>query len=131
MFKLVAFKIHAILKRACFNWLPWTSTGSSHCEMFLEINLNQKALKFFTSWMHWKNQCKSTLRKHAVMEQALMSTLAYLLKISSTHFMTLKFFYTSWNTSETSWNTSENQMFPDLFKGHWRRPVPWNGLRVF
>ena len=38
----------------CFGWLPWTSTRSSHGEVFLEINLNQKTLKFYTSWVHCK-----------------------------------------------------------------------------
>ena len=91
LFQLVAFKIHAIIKTAyCVNWLPWTSSGSSHWEVFLEIDLNQKTLKFYTSRMHWKNQCRSTIRKHAVMEQAWMSTVTYLLKISLTHFMALK-----------------------------------------
>ena len=68
MFQLVAFKIHAIIKTVyCFNWLPWTFTGSSHWEVFLEINLIQKTLKFYTSWVHWKNQCRSTVRKHALL----------------------------------------------------------------
>ena len=51
----------------CLNWLPWTSTRSSHLEVFLEINLNQKTLKLFTSWMHWKSQCRSTIRKCALL----------------------------------------------------------------
>ena len=68
MFRLLAFKIHTIIKKAyCFNWLPWTYTRSSHWEVFLEINLNQKTLKFYTSWVHWKNQCRSTVRKHALL----------------------------------------------------------------
>ena len=68
MFQLVSFKIHAIIKTAyCFNWLPWTSTRSSHWEVFLEINLNQKTLKFYTSWVHWKNQCRLTVRKYALL----------------------------------------------------------------
>ena len=36
-------------------------------EVFFEINLNQKTLKFYTSWVHWKNQCRSTVRKHALL----------------------------------------------------------------
>ena len=67
-FQLVVFKIHAVINTAyCFNWLPWTSTRSSHWEVFLEINLNQKTLKFYTSWVHWKNQCRSTVRKHTLL----------------------------------------------------------------
>ena len=67
MFQLVVFKIYAIIKTSCFNWLPWTSTGNSQCEVFLEIKLNQKILKFYTSWVHWKNQCRSVIRKHALL----------------------------------------------------------------
>ena len=47
----------------------------------------------------------------------------YLLKIYLTHFMALVFFY-------TSWNTSENLRFLNVFRGHWKRPVAWNGLKV-
>ena len=66
MLWLVAFKIHAIKKTAyCFNWLLWTFT--SHWEVFLEINLNQKILRFYTSSVNWKNQCRSTVRKHALL----------------------------------------------------------------
>ena len=68
LFQLVVVKRHAVIKTSyCFNWLPWTSTRSSHWEVFLEINLNQKTLKFYTSWVHWKNQCRSTVRKHALL----------------------------------------------------------------
>ena len=64
---MVTFEIHAIIKTAyCFNWLPWTSTRSSHWKVFLEINLNKKTLKFYTSWVHWKNR-RSTVRKHALL----------------------------------------------------------------
>ena len=65
MFQLVFFNIHAIKKVYCFNWLPWT--GSSHWEVFLEISLIQKTMKFYNSWVHWKNQCRSTVRKHALL----------------------------------------------------------------
>ena len=68
MFQLLVFKIYAIIKTVyCFNWLPWTFTGSSHWEVFLEINLIQKKLKFYTSWVHRKNQCRSTVRKQALL----------------------------------------------------------------
>ena len=41
MFQLVAFKINAIIKPVyCFNWLPWTSAGSSQWKVFLKINFN-------------------------------------------------------------------------------------------
>ena len=68
MFQLLVFKIYAIIKTVYyFNWLPWTFTGSSHWEVFLEINLIQKKLKFYTSWVHRKNQCRSTVRKQALL----------------------------------------------------------------
>ena len=68
LFQLVVYKIYATIKTVyCFNWLPWTFTGSSRWEVFLEINLNQKTLKFYTFWVHWKNQCWSTVRKHALL----------------------------------------------------------------
>ena len=65
MFQLVAFKIHAIIKTIyCFNWLQWTSTLEATDQL---INLNQKILRFDTSWVHWKNQCRLTVRKHALL----------------------------------------------------------------
>ena len=67
MFQLVAFKIHGIIKTACFNCLPLISTRNSYWEVFLEINLNQKTLKFYASWVHWKNQCRSTVRRHSLL----------------------------------------------------------------
>ena len=36
----------------------------SHWEVFLEINLIWTILKLYTSWLHWKNQPRSTVRKH-------------------------------------------------------------------
>ena len=75
LFQLVAYKIYAIIKTIyCFNWLPWTSTRYCHWEVFLEISLNQKTLKLYTSGVHWKNQSRSTIKSHAVMEQAWIST---------------------------------------------------------
>ena len=68
LFQLVVFKIYAIIETVyCFNWLPWLFTGSSHLEVFLETNLIQKTLKFYTSLLHWKNQCRTTVRKHALL----------------------------------------------------------------
>ena len=65
---MVAFKIYAIIKRIYwFNGLPWTFTRSSHCEVFPEINLNQKRFNLYTSWVLWENQCILTIRKHALL----------------------------------------------------------------
>ena len=98
----------------CFVWLPWTSVGRCHWEEFLEMNLNQKTLKLYTSWVRWKNRCRSTVRKHALLwkkhEHQQFTDNWQLLKISLTHFMALDFFY-------ASWNISENQSFPDVFRG--------------
>ena len=67
MFQQVTFKICVIITVYCINWLPWTSTGSSDWEVFLEMNLTQKTLQIYTPKMHWKNQCRSTIRKHALL----------------------------------------------------------------
>ena len=123
LFQLVVFKIYTIIKTVCFNSLPWTSTRSSHREVFLEINLNHKTLKLCTSWVHWKNQCKSTIKKYALLCMNINILLTYLLKTSLTHFIALVIFY-------SPRNTPEKQRFSDVFAGHRRRSVPWNGLRV-
>ena len=57
---------YVIIKAVCFSGLSWTSTGSSQWEMFLENYLNQKTLKLYITWMHWKKQCRLTIRKHAL-----------------------------------------------------------------
>ena len=49
----------------CFNRLPWAFSGRSHWEVLPEISLIQKTLRFYISWVHWKNQCRSTVREHA------------------------------------------------------------------
>ena len=60
--------VYAIIKKVyCFNWLPWTFTGSSHFEVFFKTNLIQKTLKFYTSWLHWKSQCRSSVGNHALL----------------------------------------------------------------
>ena len=46
--------------------------------------------------------------------------LTCLLKISLSHLVALVSFYTRWNTSESRW-------FLDVYTGHWKRSVPWNG----
>ena len=38
-----------------------------HWEVFHEINVNQTTLKLYTSWMHGKNQHRSTIIKHALL----------------------------------------------------------------
>ena len=89
--------------------MSWTSTRSSHWEMFHEINLNLKTLKLCTSWEHWKNQCRSTARKQVLLwnnheyQHSADICLKYLQLISCI-----------W-----SFPTS----FPDVFRGHWKRPV--------
>ena len=64
---MVAFKIYATIETVfCFNWLPWTSTASSHWEKFLEINLNQD-IEHIDSWLQWKKQHRSAIRNHALL----------------------------------------------------------------
>ena len=126
MFQLVVFKIYAIIKTVyCFNWLPWIFTGSSHREVFLEINLIQKTLKFYTSWVHWKNQCRSTVRKNDLLwnKHEYQHSADIFVKNIFNHLLALVFFY-------TFRNTSEKLKFPDVFREHWKRAVPWNWLRV-
>ena len=127
MFQLVAFKIHVIIKTAyCFNWFPWTFTGSSHWEVFLEINLNEKILKFYTSWVHWKNQCRSTVRKHILLwnkHEYPHSADIFVKTIFNPFHGTGVFLYFP--------KYIRKPEVPRCFQGHWRTPVPWNGLRWF
>ena len=126
MFELVALKIYAIIKTAYwFNWLPLTSTGSSYWEVFLDLNLNQKTLKFYTSWLHWKNQCRSTVRKHARLwsKHQYQHSADIFVKNIFNPFPGIVVFL-------CILPEKQNQRFPDVFRGHWKRPVLWNGLRV-
>ena len=67
-FQLTVFKIYAIIKAVyCFNCLPWISTGRSRYKVFFEINLNLKTLKLYTSWVYWKRQRRSIIRKHTLL----------------------------------------------------------------
>ena len=74
---------------------------------------------------HWKNQCRSTIRKHALLwSKYKCNILLFLLKIYLlTHFLPLVSFY-------TPWNPSENQRFPDVFRRFRKRLEVWNGLRL-
>ena len=95
-----------------FNWLPWTSTRSSHWKILLEINLNQKTFKLYTFWVHWKNLCRSIIRSMSSYGTSMNINIpqTLLFEISLTHSMTLVSFY-------TPWNTSEDQRFPHVFGG--------------
>ena len=66
-FNWFSLKYMLTKKVCCFNLLPWTFTDSSHWEVFFEINLIKKTLKFYIFWVHWKNQCRSIVRKHALL----------------------------------------------------------------
>ena len=98
----------------CFDWLPWTSTGSSHREMFLEINLNQETLKLYTYWVCWKNQGRSNISRFALYGTSILLN-NFLKKIFNSFDGTSLFLY--------SMNTSKNQRFPDVFRDHRKRPV--------
>ena len=108
-----------------FQLVTMDNYAKQYWEVLFEVNLNQKTLKIYTSWVHWKNQCRLAI-KNMLCHGTRMDfniLLIYFSKITLTHFMALISFY-------TPWNTSENQRFLDVFRGHRTRPVPWNGLRL-
>ena len=123
LFQMVAFKIYAIIKRIYwFNGLPWTFTRSSHCEVFPEINLNQKRFNLYTSWVHWENQCILTIRKHALLwnkHEYQHCVDIFVKNILKPFHGTGLFLY-----------SLRYQRFSDVFRGHRRRRKPWNKLRV-
>ena len=88
LFQLVSFKIYVIIK--IFYFFNW-STKSSCSDMFVEININQKTFNLYTSLVDWKNQCRSTIRKHAMLwiNINFSIVLTYLLETFLTHFMAL------------------------------------------
>ena len=116
---------YAIITVYCFNWLPWTSAGSSHWEVFLEINLILKTLKFYTPKVDWKNQCTSTIKKHALLwnKHKYQRPADIFVKniFNPFHGSGLFLYYLKY---------IRNQRFPDVFRGHWKRPVTWSGLRI-
>ena len=124
MFHLVAFQVYAIAKIVYyFNLLSWTSTGSSHRGVPWNQLKVRKNWNFIISWVHWMKQCRSIIRKHALLwnnHEYQHSALTYLLKTSLTHFMALVTFSTPWNT--------ENQRFFNAFREHRKRPLSWNVL---
>ena len=128
-FKLLPLKIYAIIKTVyCFNWLPWKSTRSSHWEVFLEINFNQKHWNFIP--LVCIKRTSADLPEERMLcygtSMNINILLTCLLKTCLTHFMAMVFYYTSWNTSET-------QRFPDDFRGHWKTSaMKWvNGHLIF
>ena len=66
-FQLVVFKINGIVTVYCFNYLPWTFTGSNHREVFCEMNLNHETLKFWYLLNALKEQCRSNVKKHVLL----------------------------------------------------------------
>ena len=108
MFQLVAMNIYW---KQSQRGVPWNQLKLENIEILYLLSALKEPVQ-----TDYKKACY-------VMEQAWMSSLTHLLKISSTHFMAWKFF-------SIFWNTSENQSLPDFLRGHWRRPMPWNGLRV-
>ena len=59
-------------------------------------------MKFYTPKVHWKNQCRSTIRKHSLLwnKQKYQHPNDIFVKNVFTHFMALVSFYTTWNTLE-------------------------------
>ena len=85
-------------------------------ELFFEFNVNHKILE--TVQIDYTKACSA-------LEQASVSIFCWhLLKIFSTHFITLVSFY-------STCNISENQRFPDHLLGHRKRPVTWNDWKSF
>ena len=119
LFQLLFFEIYAIIKKVyCFNWSIWASTGTSHWEVFLEINLNWKTLKFYISCVYWNADamqidCKKAYSvlwcKHEHQNSALTYCSNYLQHGIGIFLYFLK--------------DIENQRFPDVFWGYWKRPV--------
>ena len=118
-FQVGTFKIYAIANRSSLLLLllQWISTWSILRQVFLEVNLNKKTLKLYTSWKCWKNQCRSIMLYYGT-SMNINILVKYLLNISLIQFVALVSFY-------TPWNVSENQGFPDVFRGHhsWAPPL--------
>ena len=79
--KLLINKVNFNLKLPQFMWnshalfyhnvIQMGDVPASLWELSLEINLNQKVLKLYTSSMHWKQHCWSR-RKHALFQEELV-----------------------------------------------------------
>ena len=126
LFQLVRFKIYAIIKTVySFNWLLRRSAESIYWNVFLKINRNQKTIKLYTTWDHWYNWRRLTIRKHALLwnKYQYQHSADIFVKIIVNPFMALVSLY-------TPWNTSEKQRFSDNFREHRKRPVLSKALRV-
>ena len=108
-------KMYAIIKTVYFfDWMPWTSTRSSQWQVFLEINLNKILLKLYTSWVHRKNQCRSTVKNMLCYEANVNINILrkYLLKTN----LNLEPFLWHWPLSWTLFTASLSPlMLPKLF----------------
>ena len=75
--------------------------------------------------MHWKNQCRSTIRKHALLwnkYEFQHCAGIFVNNIFNPFHGTGLFLY--------SLKCIKNQMFSEVLRGHRNRSVPWNALRV-
>ena len=110
-FQLVAMNNY---RKQSLTGVPWNQLKLENIDILYLLSALKEPVQI---------DCK---KAYSVMEQARISNSAdiFVKLFALTHIMTLAFFY-------ASWNTSENQTFPDIFWGHKKRPVPWNGLRVF
>ena len=104
-----------------FNWLPWTSTGSSYLRGFRWNQRNLEILKFYTSWVHWKNQCRSTVRNYALLgnEHEYQHSDTIVKNIFNPFYGTGVFLYFL--------KYIRKPEVAHVFGGHRRRPVPWMG----
>ena len=104
----------------CFSCLPWTSMGSSDREVFLEIKLCQKKLTLYTSWVHWKNQCRSTMRKHVLLRS----------KNEYQHAADIfnKNIFNPFH--DTALLLYSLKYISNVFREQRKRPLPWNAFKT-
>ena len=127
LFQLVVFKRYAIIKtvllfqlvamnnywKQSLRCVPWNQLKSENIETLYLLSSQ-------------KNHCRSAIRKDALLwnkHEYQHSADIFVKNTLLAHFMALASFY-------TPWNILENQRFPDVFRGHRKRPVSWNGLKV-
>ena len=94
--------------------------GSSDREVFLEIKLYQKKLTLYTSWVHWKNQRRSTIRKHVLLRN----------KNEYQHSADIfdKNIFNPFH--DTGLLLYSPKYISNVFRGQRKRPLPWNVFKT-
>ena len=85
--------------------MPWSSTWMSHKGVFWN-QLKSENIESSYLLSNWKNQCRLTIKKHALLWNKHEHQFSA--DIWENPFHDIVSFY-------TPWNTSENQSFPDEF----------------